>query len=219
MDNNRFARLLQRRPKLIERRPSSTRRGADLNGNGHLVVFSTFASNFGGNSVATVQVMLRDLDSGALTPISSQGESSDGRFVALTSMASNLVPEDTNNRLDVFVRDTVAHTTRRVSVDSNGEQGDLDSLAPAVDAPDPASVRGTLTYTATISNGGPTAVTGLTLVGDLSPDAAFVSATGATCSRAGKAKTDGTITCSSATSPRARRRRCRSWCSPRTPEH
>jgi hypothetical protein len=276
--------------------------GADVNGNGHLVTFSTFASNLGGNTVGTVQVMLRDLDSGALIPISSQGDdflerssdaritpdgrfivwdesssnilpraivrldrttgtreiesvndagtngnddsslpdlSSDGRFVAFASMASNLVTDDTNGRVDVFVRDTVAHTTRRVSVGSAGEQGDLDSVAPAVDSdgqvisfqssastfvpetqtffandifvrdarpaadlalaltdsPDPVSVRGTLTYTATVTDGGPTNVTGLTLVGDLSPDVIFQSATGATCSRAGKGKTDGTITC------------------------
>src|SRR5262249_30846843 len=60
--------------------------------------------------------------------------SNDGRLVSFDSIASNLVSDDTNNRLDVFVRDRQAGTTRRVSVGSNGEQGDLDSLGPAIDA-------------------------------------------------------------------------------------
>jgi Tol biopolymer transport system component len=42
--------------------------------------------------------------------------SAHGRFVAFASDASNLVAGDTNNRSDVFVRDRVAHVTRRVSV-------------------------------------------------------------------------------------------------------
>ena len=42
----------------------------------------------------------------------------DGLFVAFNSGASNLVPGDTNGDLDVFVRDRIAGTTERVSVDS-----------------------------------------------------------------------------------------------------
>src|SRR5262249_59804258 len=45
--------------------------------------------------------------------------SSDGRHVAFTSDAWNLVPGDANACVDVFVRDTVAGTTVRVSVDSS----------------------------------------------------------------------------------------------------
>ena len=170
--------------------------------------------------------------------------SADGRYVAFTSFARNLVLEDTNFRNDVFVRDRVARTTRRVSVGSAGEQGDLDSLGPAIDSdggviafsssattfvqesgqsffasdifvrnarpaadlsltltdsPDPATIRGDLTYTATIANGGPATATGVTLVADLPVDATFVSATGAACTRAGKAKADGTLTCDAGT--------------------
>ena len=40
----------------------------------------------------------------------------DGRYVAFSSLASNLVPGDTNARKDVFVRDRVAGTTERVSL-------------------------------------------------------------------------------------------------------
>jgi Tol biopolymer transport system component len=42
--------------------------------------------------------------------------SAHGRFVAFFSNATNLVPGDTNNAFDVFVRDRVAQVTRRVSV-------------------------------------------------------------------------------------------------------
>jgi Ca2+-binding RTX toxin-like protein len=49
--------------------------------------------------------------------------SADGRYVAFQSGASNLVSDDTNNRSDIFVYDTLANTTRRVSVASDGTQG------------------------------------------------------------------------------------------------
>src|SRR5262245_36191 len=48
--------------------------------------------------------------------------SGDGRFVAFYSEAKNLVNGDTNGAGDIFVRDRVAHTTRRVSIRSNGNQ-------------------------------------------------------------------------------------------------
>jgi Tol biopolymer transport system component len=51
----------------------------------------------------------------------------DGRFVAFTSLATNLVPGDTNESADIFVRDRRNGTTTRVSVSSLGAQGDRDS--------------------------------------------------------------------------------------------
>ncbi len=53
--------------------------------------------------------------------------SADGRFVAFTSTADNLVPGDTNLASDVFVRDRQTGVTERVSVSNNGRQGDKDS--------------------------------------------------------------------------------------------
>jgi Tol biopolymer transport system component len=49
--------------------------------------------------------------------------SADGRYVAFTSIASNLVAGDTNKLPDVFVRDVVTGKTTRVSVRSDGKQG------------------------------------------------------------------------------------------------
>jgi Tol biopolymer transport system component len=53
----------------------------------------------------------------------------DGRFVAFTSYASNLVPGDTNNTSDVFIYDRQNASTERVSVDSFGNQADSHSGA------------------------------------------------------------------------------------------
>jgi Tol biopolymer transport system component len=61
--------------------------------------------------------------------------SGDGRFVAFTSSASNLsVHPDTNGVQDVFVRDRIAGTTRRVSVSSKGGQANGPSWVDAISA-------------------------------------------------------------------------------------
>jgi len=49
--------------------------------------------------------------------------STDGRYVAFQSSATNLVADDNNARIDIFVHDTLTSTTSRVSVDSNGIEG------------------------------------------------------------------------------------------------
>ncbi|MDP9237921.1 MAG: hypothetical protein M3P30_11100 [Chloroflexota bacterium] len=46
--------------------------------------------------------------------------SADGRYVAFASLASNLVPGDTNDNPDVFVHDRITGVTERMSVDSAG---------------------------------------------------------------------------------------------------
>lgn len=48
--------------------------------------------------------------------------SGDGRFVAFTSEAATLVPEDTNGMRDVFVKDLADGSVERVSVDGDGHQ-------------------------------------------------------------------------------------------------
>jgi len=58
--------------------------------------------------------------------------SADGRFVAFSSNASNLVPGDTNGYSDVFVRDRLTGTTERVSLSSAGEQANGTSRDPSI---------------------------------------------------------------------------------------
>ena len=47
-----------------------------------------------------------------------------GRYVLFESSASNLVPEDTNELDDVFVRDLLTNRTKRVNVNSKEEQSE-----------------------------------------------------------------------------------------------
>ena len=56
--------------------------------------------------------------------------SGDGRFVAFDSGSARLVAGDTNGRVDAFVRDLRAGVTSRVSVATDGGQGDQDSVNP-----------------------------------------------------------------------------------------
>lgn len=58
--------------------------------------------------------------------------SDDGRFVVFQSEASNLVPSDTNDSVDIFVRDRHTGETTRVSIDSNGIEGNGYSYEPSV---------------------------------------------------------------------------------------
>src|SRR4051812_2176844 len=60
--------------------------------------------------------------------------SADGRFVALSSPATNLVEGDTNGRVDVFVHDRRAGTTERASLGSGGAPGDGVSVFPSLSA-------------------------------------------------------------------------------------
>src|SRR5262249_11815180 len=54
--------------------------------------------------------------------------SGDGRIVGFRSRADDLVPDDTNDALDVFVHDRLTGVTRRVSVSSDGAQADAGGL-------------------------------------------------------------------------------------------
>ena len=56
------------------------------------------------------------------------------RFVAFASIATNLVAADTNGSYDIFVRDRLLGTTMRVSVDSDGTQGDRHSWDMSISA-------------------------------------------------------------------------------------
>ena len=60
--------------------------------------------------------------------------SADGRFVAFSSFASNLVPGDTNNDYDVFLRDRLAGTTERINLGPGGVQANDTSSTVAISA-------------------------------------------------------------------------------------
>jgi Tol biopolymer transport system component len=109
-----------------------------ISGNGRYVAFIAEASNLVFNDVnRTKDVFIHDRDTDITERLSiasdgSQGDaasyqvalSTDGRYVAFTSLASNLVADDTNINADVFVHDRNTAVTERISVASDGTQGD-----------------------------------------------------------------------------------------------
>lgn len=114
---------------------------AALSGNGRYVGFDSEATNLvNGDTNGFQDVFVHDRQTGKTTRVSlrSNGQqanesseepalSFDGRYVALESSASNLVPGDSNGVTDLFVRDRAAGVTRRVSIRSNGAQANADS--------------------------------------------------------------------------------------------
>jgi Tol biopolymer transport system component len=119
-----------------------------ISANGRYVVFDSTASNLvPGDTNHASDVFLRDRKNGRTTRVSvgSSGRqcngpsgsgaiSADGRYVAFSSNASNLVLGDTNHRPDVFVHDRETGRTTRVSVNSGGRQGNGESYGPAISA-------------------------------------------------------------------------------------
>ena len=119
-----------------------------LSSNGSVVAFGSYATNLvAGDTNDVIDVFVHDRDTGTTTRISissagvqandesfSPSISSSGRFVAFRSDATNLVANDTNNNSDIFVRDREFEVTERVSVDSDGDQANGDSILPAISA-------------------------------------------------------------------------------------
>jgi Tol biopolymer transport system component/putative cell wall-binding protein len=119
-----------------------------VSADGRYVAFSTRASNLVPNDTnGKDDVFLHDNETGETTCVSvasdgsqangyseSSALSADGRYVAFDSQAKNLVPGDTNGRLDVFLHDTQTGTTTRVSVAGDGSEGDGHSFSPATSA-------------------------------------------------------------------------------------
>lgn len=60
--------------------------------------------------------------------------SPDGRYIVFSSHANNLVPDDTNGFEDVFLRDQLNGTTERISVASDGSQGNRRSSGQSISA-------------------------------------------------------------------------------------
>jgi Tol biopolymer transport system component len=118
-----------------------------ISADGRYVSFESQASNLvPGDTNGVNDVFVRDLVLGTTTRVSVdssgvQGDkassgfapfSADARYVAFTSFADDLVPGDQNGHGDVFLRDLSIGTTTRVSLDSNGGEGNGDSGAPAL---------------------------------------------------------------------------------------
>jgi Tol biopolymer transport system component len=119
-----------------------------VSSNGWRVAFTSEARNLARNDTNDFRdVFVRDLLNGTnlfvsvgLNGTAAAGFSTepsisgDGRFVAFSSFATNLVTGDTNKCQDVFVRDLQGGTTALVSVGRFGGFGNADSYAPVISA-------------------------------------------------------------------------------------
>jgi len=114
--------------------------------NGRLIAFSSGATGLVlGDTNAEFDIFVHDRIDGTTSRVSvstegAQGDdssalcglSSTGRYVVFSSFSTNLVPDDSNDNIDVFVRDRKTGTTTRASVSSDGTQGSAGSSGMAI---------------------------------------------------------------------------------------
>lgn len=124
-----------------------------ISADGRYVAFTSRASNLVPEDInATTDMFVHDLETGITERVSvrsdgaeANGESlypilsADGRYVAFSSRASNLVSEDTNAKMDIFVHDRQTGSTERVSMGPSGAQAtggptSYQSVFPSVSA-------------------------------------------------------------------------------------
>lgn len=119
-----------------------------LSVNGRYVAFWSDANNLvPGDTNARDDVFVHDRQTGLTERLSIASDgtqadgpsgwpamSADGRYVAFASAATNLVPGDTNESWDIFVRDRELGETRRISLAAGGTQADNSSDIPAISA-------------------------------------------------------------------------------------
>ena len=123
----------------------ATRAEVSVSGDGRFVAFESDAGTLAaGDTNNRADVFVRDRDTGktVLASVGSDGRqeagqasrsavlSRDGRYLAFMSFAK-LEDADTNGAGDIYVRDLVAGTTARVSVGTEGQQGDNASVSPS----------------------------------------------------------------------------------------
>ncbi len=141
-----------RAPSLPALSPNGSATGWPLSASadGRYVAFTSDADNLVPNDTNKCQdVFVRDLAAGVTYLVSARtntwtpGENSsvepsisaDGRYVAFTSYATNLVAGDANKARDVFVRDLLTGATTLVSVNTNRTgPGTGDSYTPILSA-------------------------------------------------------------------------------------
>jgi len=117
-----------------------------ISADGRFVAFESSASDLvSGDGNGKWDIFVRDTETGqtelvSVTPSADLGSgdsrypsiSADGRFVAFSSVASDLVPGDINNQEDVFLRDRQTAQTTLISLTSGGVSANGNSGAPAI---------------------------------------------------------------------------------------
>lgn len=116
-----------------------------VSGDGTIVVFASRSPHFVEGGGEHWDVFARDLTTGQITRVSQRptgeapdGDSSspsistDGRYIAFASAASNLVNFDTNGQIDIFRFDRQTRALERVSVATDESQSDKASNYPTI---------------------------------------------------------------------------------------
>lgn len=128
--------------------PNSSTYGAGVSSSGRFVLVNSGASDLvAGDTNGASDVFVRDMSAGTTARISvsdtgaqvgggssGAGLSRDGRYATFWSRAGEFVAGDTNGVDDVFLRDTLAGTTTRVSVAGDGGQANAGSTNPKIGA-------------------------------------------------------------------------------------
>lgn len=121
---------------------------ASVSADGRYVAFYSRADNLVADDLdGTPDVFVYDRQTGQTELVSQASDGSrpwgsfyepsisdDGRYVAFYGYSDELVPNDTNNASDVYVHDRQTGATTRVSVKSNGAEGNNSSFAPTISA-------------------------------------------------------------------------------------
>jgi hypothetical protein len=132
--------------------------GVTLSGDGQFVVFASNSSTLVANDTNNANdIFVMEIATGNISRISIASDGSeangdsgqcdissnvllcktpaishDGRYVAFSSEASNLVAGDNNHHGDMFVHDRQTHVTSRISIASNGSEANGTSETPAI---------------------------------------------------------------------------------------
>lgn len=128
--------------------PNSSSGEPEISGDGRYVVFPSWASDLvPGDTNGQWDVFVRDMFMGVTTRVSVAADGSqlssssnecsisdDGRYVAFSATATNVVAGDANNAPDIFRRDLVTGTNELVSVSTDGTQATGESYRPRINS-------------------------------------------------------------------------------------
>ena len=101
-----------------------------VSADGRFVVFSSLAENLTDDDVSGWHIYLRDRATDTTTLVADGSNSggspvisADGQFIAFRSLSNQLVANDTNGIVDVFLYERATGSIKRVSVASDGSEG------------------------------------------------------------------------------------------------
>ncbi len=118
---------------------------ADIDSNGTLAVFESFANNLTANSGSKGNIFLRNITNNITTLVSKTHDGSipngisslsqisgNGKYIVFHSRATNLAPNDNNQFRDIFIFDVVNNSVQLISSSPDGSSANGDSNSPSI---------------------------------------------------------------------------------------